>query len=150
MRRELVSPSVEFEFEGRTLTPTDRLLIGAETTLLGRELRIFDTHLLAFFMLKSSSEQHLSQRKTVLEVLREKSGPTILAGDFNVSNHQSLLDQFAAGGYTSAQAQEITWRRRPYVLDHIFHSPELRLLHQQVVPTMASDHHVVVAELAFR
>ena len=150
VRRELPSPPVEFEFDGKTMTPTDRLLIGAATTVLGRELRVFDTHLLAFFMLKSSSEQHLMQRKAVLKALQEQPGPTLLAGDFNVSNHQSLLRQFAAGGFASVQDKEITWRRRPYILDHIFHSPELRVLRHQVVPTPASDHHIVVADFEFK
>lgn len=150
MRRDLHSPPVEFEFNGKTMTPTDRLLIGAVTTAAGRDLRVFDTHLLAFFMLKSSSEQHLAQRKAVLAALREGSGPTILTGDFNVSNHQSLLRQFGAGGYQSVLTKEVTWRRRPYVLDHIFHSPELRPLSHEVIPTPASDHHIVTATFEFK
>ena len=149
MRRELASPPLAFDFGGRAMTPTDRLLIGAVTTLQGRELRIFDAHLLAFFMLNASSEQHLGQREAVLEALRAQSGPTLLAGDFNVSGHQSLLRQFGAAGYQSAQSKEITWRRRPYVLDHIFHSPELHLLRQQVLATPASDHHILIAEFEF-
>jgi len=148
-RLDLPSPPVPFEFAGKTLTPTDRLLIGACTTLQGRELRIFDTHLLAFFMLKASSEEHLGQRTRVLEALRAQSGPTLLGGDFNVSKHDSLLRQFGAGGFHSVQNQEITWRRRPYVLDHIFYSPELRPLRHQVLPTPASDHHILVAEFEF-
>jgi endonuclease/exonuclease/phosphatase family metal-dependent hydrolase len=149
-RRELTSPPIEFEFEGKTMTPTDRLLIGAVTTVLGREVRVFDTHLLAFFMLKSSSEQHLMQRKTVLAALHEQGGPTILAGDFNVSNHQSLLRQFGDGGFHSVITREVTWRRRPYVLDHIFYSRELRAVSHRVLPTPASDHHIVVAEFEFK
>jgi len=150
MRRELASPPIEFDFEGRTMTPTDRLLIGAVTMVQGREVRVFNTHLLAFFMLKSSSEQHLMQRKTVLATLREHDGPTLLAGDFNVSNHQSLLRQFASGGFHSVVTKEVTWRRRPYVLDHVFHSEELRPVSHQVLPTPASDHHIVVAEFEFK
>ena len=150
MRVDLPSPPIPFEFGGKTMTPTDRLLIGAQTSIGGHDLRIFDTHLLAFFMLKSSSEQHLQQRELVLQTLRAGSGPTILTGDFNVSNHHSLLRQFGAGGYKSVLSSEITWRRRPYVLDHIFHSPELRPLRHQVLPTPTSDHHIVVAEFEFK
>jgi endonuclease/exonuclease/phosphatase family metal-dependent hydrolase len=149
LRQDLPSPPVPFEFAGKTMTPTDRLLIGASTTLQGREVRIFDTHLLAFFMLKSSSEEHLGQRTQVLQALRAQSGPTLLAGDFNVSKHDSLLRQFGAGGFHSVQNKEITWRRRPYVLDHIFYSPELKRLRHQVLPTPASDHHILVAEFDF-
>ena len=61
---------MEFEFNGETRTPSDRLLIGATTTLDGHELRIVNPHLLAFFMLNASSEVHIGQRELVVEELR--------------------------------------------------------------------------------
>lgn len=149
MRRDLPSPPVEFEFHGEKRTPTDRLLIGATTTLAGRELKLFNAHLLAFFMLKSSSEEHIGQRELVIDALRASKGPTLLAGDFNVSNLESLVRQFDAAGYRAVQTKEITWRRRPYVLDHIFYSRHLRPVRHEVRPTPASDHHILLAEFAF-
>ncbi len=149
LRRDLPSPPVEFEFRGEKKTPTDRLLIGAKTMLAGRELRIFNTHLLAFFMLRSSSEKHIGQRKLVIEELRAAEGPTLFGGDFNVSRHHSLVRQFARAGYRTVQTKEVTWRRHPYVLDHIFYSRHLRPVRHAVKPTPASDHHVLVAEFAF-
>ncbi len=148
-RYDLPSPPIEFEFEGEKKTPTDRLLIGAKTTLNGRELQLFNTHLLAYFMLNSSSEQHLEQRQLVIEQLRRTNGPALIAGDFNVSNRESLVRQFAEAGFQTVQEEEITWRFRPYVLDHIFYSPHLRPVHHSVKPTMASDHHILVAEFEF-
>jgi endonuclease/exonuclease/phosphatase (EEP) superfamily protein YafD len=47
------------------------------------------------------------------------------------------------------QHTEVTWRRRPYVLDHIFHNPALRPVAYKVEPTPASDHHVLVADFEF-
>ena len=149
LRRDLPSPPVEFEFHGEKRTPTDRLLIGATTTLAGRGLRIFNTHLLAFFMLKSSSEEHIGQRQLVVEQLRASEGPTLLGGDFNASRHESLVQQFADAGYRTVQSEEATWRRRPYVLDHIFYSRHLRPVRYAVKPTPASDHYVLVAEFEF-
>ena len=146
LRRDLPSPPVEFEFRGEKRTPTDRLLIGATTTIAGRELRIFNTHLLAFFMLESSSEEHIGQRELVLEQLRASEGPTLLGGDFNVSKHESLVRQFAGAGFRTVQTAEVTWRRRPYVLDHIFYSRHLQPVRYAVKPTLASDHHMLVAE----
>lgn len=148
-RLDLPSPPIEFEFLGQRTTPTDRLLIGARTTLLGRDLQIFNTHLLAFFMLGSSSTANPWQRNLVAEQLRASTIPTILTGDFNVSKHQTLVDQFATHGYATVQDKEPTWRRRPYVLDHIFHNPQLRCVAHRVMPTMASDHHQLVAEFEF-
>jgi endonuclease/exonuclease/phosphatase family metal-dependent hydrolase len=146
---DLPSPPIEFEFDGEKKTPTDRLLIGAKTTLFGHELQLFNTHLLAYFMLNSSSERHLEQRQLVVEQLRRATGPALIAGDFNVSNRDSLVNQFAEAGYQTVQTAEVTWRQRPYVLDHIFYSRHLRPARYIVKPTNASDHHILVAEFEF-
>ncbi len=149
LRQDLPSPRIEFEFDGSKRTPTDRLLIGAKTTIAGRDVRILNTHLLAFFMLNAESEDHLEQRERVIEELRISQEPTLLGGDFNVSNHKALVRQFAAAGYKSVQTAEATWRRLPYVLDHIFYSRGLRPLNHAVVSTRASDHHFLASEFAF-
>lgn len=39
--------------------------------------------------------------------------------------------------------------RRPCVLDHIFYSRHLEPVRHAVKPTLASDQHALVAELAF-
>jgi len=149
VRMDIPSPAIEFDFNGVTTTPTDRLLIGATTGVAGRPVRVFNTHLLAFFMLKSSSETNLEQRQLVAKQLRASTGPTVLGGDFNVSKHDSLVRQFARAGYKTVQTKEITWRRRPYVLDHIFYSGHLKPVRHVVKPTLASDHHALVAEFRF-
>lgn len=148
-RYDLPSPPIEFEFQGEEKTPTDRLLIGAKTVLGGRELQLFNTHLLAHFMLSETGEQHTEQRQLVARQLRQSDGPTLISGDFNVSKHDALVRQFAKVGYQTVQQEEITWRRRPYVLDHIFYNRHLHPLRHAVRPTMASDHHVLVAEFEF-
>lgn len=146
---DLPSPPIEFNFRGEKKTPTDRLLIGATTTLGGHDLRLFNTHLLAYFMLNSSSDDHIEQRQLVVEQLRRTSGPALLSGDFNVSNHDSLVKQFAEAGYQTVQAEEVTWRRRPYVLDHVFYNRYLQPVRHAVKPTMSSDHHMLVVEFEF-
>ena len=148
-RCDLPSPPIGFEFMGEQKTPTDRLLTGAKTTLAGHELQLFNTHLLAYFMLNSSSESHTEQRQLVIEQLRRASGPALLGGDFNVSKHNLLVRQFAEAGYQTVQTEEITWRRRPYVLDHLFYNRHLRPVRHAVKPTMSSDHHMLVAEFEF-
>jgi len=52
-------------------------------------------------------------------------------------------------GFSTVQDKEVTWRRRPYVLDHIFHNAPLRCVGHRVVPTPASDHHPIVADFEF-
>ena len=148
-RVDIPSPPVPFEFRGEKKTPTDRLIIGAQTTIGGHTLNVFNTHLLAFFMLQSSSESHPAQRQLVIDQLKTAKGPTLLGGDFNVSKHESLIKQFEEAGFKSVQDSEITWRRRPYVLDHIFYSRELRPVSHLVKATPSSDHHALVAEFEF-
>ena len=149
MRLDLPSPPIEFEFFGKRTTPTDRVLIGAKTTVLGRDLQLFNTHLLAFFMLGSSSTQNPFQRNLVADQLAASHGPTLLTGDFNVSKHHTLVAQFGECGYATVQQSEITWRRRPFVLDHIFYNTQLRCVAHRVTPTPALDHHTLVADFEF-
>lgn len=149
MRLDLPSPPIEFDFFGKKTTPTDRVLIGAKTTIFGREVQLFNTHLLAFFMLGSTSTANPFQRNLVAEQLATSAGPTILTGDFNVSRHLSLVEQFAERGYSTVQQTEITWRRRPFVLDHIFYNAPLHPVGYSVHPTPASDHHAMVADFEF-
>lgn len=144
-RADLPSPLVEFEFFGRITTPTDRVALGARTVLGGRELRVINAHLLAFFVLKSSSEAHPEQRRRLVGLLTHEASPTVLAGDFNVSDTTSLTAQLGEVGFRTVQDQTITWHRRPYVLDHIFHNDPFRCVDWAVTPTPASDHHLLRA-----
>lgn len=148
-RLNIPSPPLEFDFFGKKMTPTDRLLIGAKTTLFGHDLQLYNTHLLAFFMLGSSSTTHPFQRQLVAAQLSVSDQATILTGDFNVSGHQDLVDQFAGTGFTTVQETTPTWRRRPFVLDHIFYNTPLRCVAHSVNPTPASDHHALVADFEF-
>jgi endonuclease/exonuclease/phosphatase family metal-dependent hydrolase len=146
---DLPSPQIHFKFRGKTSSPTDRLMIAADTRIDGRVLHVFNCHLLALFMLDSSSEMHGEQRKLVVRRMRALRGPALIGGDFNVTKLESLLRQFRAAGYRSVQTKKITWRRKPYVLDHIFYNPSLRRVAHTVRATPASDHHVLVADFVF-
>ena len=106
-----------------------------------------NTHLLALFMLSAGSEaQYPEQRRQVVELMRKEQGPALLSGDFNVSRYDSLVQDFAVAGCQTVQFAKATWRRRPFVLDHIFYNKHLRCIRHEVKPTLASDHHVLVAE----
>jgi endonuclease/exonuclease/phosphatase family metal-dependent hydrolase len=148
-RIDVPSPAIVFEFGGKKTTPTDRVMIGARTKIGGTELQIFNVHLLAFFMLGSSSTMFPWQRDLVAERLSTSIVPTILGGDFNVSQHASLVEQFAEFGYATVQYQTPTWHRRPFVLDHVFYNSGLRCTGHRVVKSLASDHLPVVAEFEF-
>jgi endonuclease/exonuclease/phosphatase (EEP) superfamily protein YafD len=116
----------------------------------GRRLRILNTHLQAFFMIGDSSDAHPEQRSIVESRLRAAGGePLILAGDMNSAPGESIVGQFETAGFRTAQNEEITWRRMPFVTDHLFFNSPLRLLSRRVEKTDVSDHHAVVADFEF-
>jgi len=148
-RVDLPAADVEFEFDGRKRKPSSRLLLTAATVYNGRAVRLMNTHLQAYFMIGASSADHSGQRDAVEAELRDAAEPTVLAGDFNCLAEERVVEQFEATGFRAVQNTEITWRRMPYVLDHIFYNGSLRLERQDVIPTLASDHHAVRAEFSF-
>jgi len=148
-RVDLDPAGVEFEYEGVLRKPSHRLLLQATTVLGGRTVGLLNTHLQAFFMIGASSAEHRSQRDAIEAALRAQAGPALLAGDFNCAPGEGVVEQFGLAGFHPAQNSEITWRRMPYVLDHIFYNAPFRLEACQVLPTLASDHHAVRAEFSF-
>jgi len=148
-RQDLPPADVTFEFGGTTRHPSHRLLIGAQTEIAGQQVWLLNTHLQAFFMIGSSSDQHREQRDAVEKTIRDLSGPVILAGDFNCAPGEGVVRQFAAAGFQASQTTEVTWRRMPFVLDHIFFNSALQLKSCEVIPTLTSDHHGVKSFLEF-
>jgi endonuclease/exonuclease/phosphatase family metal-dependent hydrolase len=148
-RFDLPAAPIEFEFGGKKRVASPRLMIGATTDLEGSPLRILNVHLQAFFMIGARSEDHPGQRNLVEAELRRLNEPAILAGDMNAAPEESLVEQFEAAGFLTVQKTEPTWKRRPYVVDHIFRNAGLRLVSHGLVATPASDHHAVVADFEF-
>lgn len=145
----LPAAPLEFEFAGRLRQASPRLMIEAQTLCAGRMLPVFNTHLQAFFMIGGSSDDHPEQRRIVAERLRSVDGGAILAGDMNCAPGESLLEEFRESGLHTAQNHAVTWRRRPYVTDHIFFKGGLELIDSRVVPTGCSDHHAVSADFCW-
>lgn len=146
---DLPPAPIEFEFEGRKVAPSYRQMISAQARMAGRTIRLFNTHLQAFFMINGSSDDHPEQRNMVEQAISNIDGPVLLAGDFNCSPDEGLVSQFATAGFRSAQNVEATWRRRPYVMDHFFYNSGLKAESVEVIPTLCSDHHAVVAQFRF-
>jgi len=143
----LPAPDIEFEFEGKVTTPTDRVLTESTIEVAGQRIRIINTHLQAFFMINATSDEYQEQRDMVLARVAASPYPVILSGDFNSAPNEGLVEQFEAAGLTAVQKREITWKRMPYVLDHVFFTRGIRLVHHEVVEVSSSDHHLLIADL---
>jgi endonuclease/exonuclease/phosphatase family metal-dependent hydrolase len=148
-RVDLPAAEITFEYAGIRRTPSQRLLIEAQTNIEGRAIRLLNTHLQAFFMIKGSSNNQLTQRNIVEAELAGSQAPTLLGGDFNSAPEETVVQQYERVGFRASQTTEITWRRMPFVLDHIFYNAPLRLESCTVIPTLASDHHAVRSEFSF-
>jgi endonuclease/exonuclease/phosphatase family metal-dependent hydrolase len=148
-RKDLPPAEIAFEFAGVLRKPSHRLMIGAETQINGRSLRLINTHLQAFFMINASSNDHHTQRDRVELELRRCTDATLLGGDFNCAPGESLIEQFKRAGFRPSQNAKATWRRMPFVVDHIFYNDALRLEACSVIPTKASDHHAVRSQFSF-
>jgi len=148
-KTDLPAAAMNFEYGGRQRTPSQRLLITASTVVRGRGVRLLNTHLQAFFMIGASSLVHPAQRDIVEAALCARRGPAILGGDLNSAPGEGIIGQFESAGFHTVQNEEITWRRKPFVLDHLFFNPPLRVVSHAVIPTLCSDHHAVRAEFAF-
>ena len=149
VRRDLPPAEIAFEFGGMMRKPSHRLMIGAETEIDGHFLRVINTHLQAFFMINASSNDHHTQRDRLEIELRRSQEPTLLGGDFNCAPGETLVEQFKRAGFQPSQNSEVTWRRMPFVIDHIFYNRRLRLEECSVIPTCASDHHAVRSVFSF-
>lgn len=141
----LPAPDLEFTFQGAVMQPTQRLLLAAQTVIEGQRVQLFNTHLQAFFIIDRSSDDYPAQRNVIEGLLRDSQLPTLLAGDFNSAPGEGIVRQFELADYRSVQEAQITWKRMPYVLDHIFYSRHFELLSHRVVPTDAADHDILLA-----
>lgn len=148
-RIDLPPADIRFEYAGIERRPSHRLLISAETEIGGKAVRLINTHLQAFFMIKASSNDFREQRDLVEAELRRSETPTLLAGDFNSAPEETILAQFGEAGFRTAQSTEPTWKRMSFVVDHIFYNAPFRLESSRVVPTRVSDHDAVRAEFSF-
>jgi len=146
---DLPPAEVAFEFEGQPKRASHRQLLKAKTEIAGRELVLFNTHLQAFFMIGASSNEHRKQRDLVEQSIRETNAPALLAGDFNCTPEEKIVDQFGQAGFRTAQDETITWRRMPYVTDHLFFNRGLIASDCKVIETDCSDHHPVSSTFTF-
>jgi endonuclease/exonuclease/phosphatase family metal-dependent hydrolase len=140
---DLPPAPIEFEFEGKKVAPSHRQLISAKTQISGRTIQLLNTHLQAFFMINSTSDEYREQRDLIESAVRDIEGPLLLAGDFNCAPEEGLVNQLRSAGLRTAQNTEPTWRRRPYAMDHLFYNSGLKVDHAEVVQTLCSDHHAV-------
>ncbi len=143
----LPAPAIRFPFQGREMEATGRIALECRTEWEGLTIRLLNVHLQAFFIINTSSDAHPEQKNRLLEILRGLPGPTVLAGDLNSAPDESILDDLAAAGFTTAQNRAVTWKHRPYVLDHILPNRFFKVATAAIETPRVSDHEMLLADL---
>ena len=129
-----------------------RILLQTTITVRGVTLHFFCTHL------GLTPDQLEKQTQEIVEIASKVKGPVIIAGDFNGKpQDRPMAPLYAAfrevqadyGVNAKDQKSFPVGTESRVAIDHIFVSPEFRVLKAEVVrdETLASDHNPVVAEL---
>ncbi len=145
-KENLPASNVEFDFFGTKTNTTDRVVIKAEIDVGGKKVTLVNTHLQAYFMINSTSDEHPLQRDISLSLAEEADGPVLLCGDFNSAPVECLVETYKLKSYQVVQTDKITWKRIPFVLDHIFYKGGVHLNSYQIDEVACSDHHVLMTE----
>lgn len=97
--------------------------------------------------LSTHVEARRSQIRALAEVTASLEGPVVVLGDLNAARHE--LSPLRSAGFELGPRlnthRGLRWRQ----IDHILASPAIRLVRSWTVPTTASDHVPLVAELRF-
>ena len=106
-----------------------------------RETNVIATHL------SRSDEARALQTKALVEIAGRFSGPTIVIGDLNQPTRH--LGPLTAAGFSGVRPRvPLGWWLRPHPrVDHILVSSGLATSGARLVPTWASDHSAVVADV---
>ena len=140
-------PIVEHQRYLLTSEEQQRACLETRIDVQGRNLSFFAVHL------GLNVEERERQLHELLAYTAEAPAPRVLVGDFNANpdSHEigRVLGQFENGfalggtgsGYTSpAEAPQET-------IDYVFVSPDIHIVSAKVMPSLASDHLPVVADL---
>ena len=140
----------------------------------GRKLQFVNVHLqpallsrginftAAMQAFRQMEETHAREIEHVVKNLPLES-PTLIAGDFNSMSSfaaptflagKGLVDSFAS--VTDQPDTRVTWRWPTKLLelsgriDYIFHTRQLRTVRSEIIPSTASDHHLLVSRLQWQ
>lgn len=124
-----------------------RSLLRAEIEVQGRRITFFNTHL------GLDQEEQTAQMTAIMEAIKNNSGASILVGDFNMAANNPLLAKLSSAIHQVPLDDTVTtFAGKKGVIkqiDHIFTNLSLAEESAWTQPTLASDHHPVLAQLKF-
>jgi endonuclease/exonuclease/phosphatase family metal-dependent hydrolase len=128
--------------------PERRVLLEVTTALDGLPIRVFCTHLV--HLARAAARIRGAQVAAVAQRMEACAEPHLLVGDLNAGPHSRELRRVREWCETAAHLTGLrSWpARRPLVLfDHIWPGPGWEVRRAEVLPSHASDHRPLLAEL---
>jgi endonuclease/exonuclease/phosphatase (EEP) superfamily protein YafD len=139
------------EFGREDVPPRSPLLVWARILHAGRPVTVMGVHVSYPF----EPQRQVEHVDWLIGYLRQRSGPTVIAGDFNLTPFSwKLLKLLHQTGLRAHVIDRFTWpahRGVPLVLlDNVLSTPDLVRVAARIGPAAGSDHRSVIAELAWR
>lgn len=142
--RKLPNPGLRREGNGCVLDSHDKGLLEAVFDHDGQAVRVVSLHALPFHRFGRVAQDFESIWTALALLIGPVTElPLLIAGDFNTSHRELLIDR-VQGKLHSAIGQQATHEGR--ATDDILYTESFRLISQNVVPTY-SDHALCLAEL---
>ena len=110
---------------------------------------------------KQDTPNRLKQSHTIINFLKDYSGPKIIGGDFNLDRDIKSTQIFEENGYCSLIKEfnitntrnQLSWKKYPnseqHFADHLFTNPELKITNFTVPYNEISDHLPLILEIDY-
>ncbi len=125
----------------------------------GKILHICNFHGVAFPGDKLDTPNRLKQSERLIDFMREKNGPKIIGGDFNLLPNTRSVKMFEEFGYRNLiedfdikmTRNHLVWDRfqgkRQYYADYVFVSQDVQVENFSVIDNEVSDHLPLILEI---
>lgn len=124
-------------------------------------LNLVNFHGFAFPDHKQDTPDRLKQSQVIIDFLKNHPEPKIIGGDFNLDRDIKSTQVFEQNGYLSLIKEfnisntrnNLAWERYPdnkqYFADHLFISPEIKIINFTVPYNEISDHLPLIIEVNY-
>jgi endonuclease/exonuclease/phosphatase (EEP) superfamily protein YafD len=150
-RLALLARTAPLEVGYEDVPPRRPLLVWARVLHDGRAVTVMGVHVSYPF----EPQRQVEHIDWLIGYLRQRSGPTVVAGDFNLTPFSwKLLKLLHETGLRAHIVDRFSWPAHRWVplvlLDNVLTTSDLVRVAARIGPSAGSDHRSVIAELTWR